>query len=96
MIDPSTKISIPDHVESTVDGENVVILNFESGEFYGLIAVGKSFWELVNRKKNGIAIEQILRDLMKEYDVGEDQLRGDILALITELSKNGVLDILND
>jgi Coenzyme PQQ synthesis protein D (PqqD) len=64
-----------------VAGESV-LLNLDTGTYFGLDAVGTRLWNLVaEHGSTALAIETLLT----EYDVDASRLQKDIMALIDQL-----------
>jgi hypothetical protein len=76
-----------DVVFRTVDGE-AVILSIGSGLYFGLTPVGTRIWELIDE---GRAVGEILASLRLEYDGGEDEMKRDLEALVSELAARGLV-----
>jgi hypothetical protein len=70
-----------------LSGETV-LLNLESGVYYGLDAVGTRVWQLLLQ---GLSIADICDTLIDDYDVAPDVLRGDVVRLIGELRERGIV-----
>jgi hypothetical protein len=84
------RISIPqDVLHQELDGESV-ILNVESGHYFGLDAVGSRMWSALSQAES---IEQACKVLLAEFDVEEQKLRSDLGRLIGELLDHGLLKI---
>jgi len=78
----SSKINAaPGQVSSTVEGE-AVILNLETGVYYGLNPVGAWVWEAVQTPK---AVSEILDALVVEFDVDAERGERDLMALLEDL-----------
>ena len=71
----------PDVVFRELDGE-AVILNLESGIYFGLDQVGTRIWRLI--QEHG-ALQKVFETMCDEYDVGSDTLERDLLQLVDEL-----------
>ena len=71
----------PDVVFRELDGE-AVILNLESGIYFGLDQVGTRIWRLI--QEHG-ALQKVFETMCDEYDVGSDTLEHDLLQLVDEL-----------
>jgi hypothetical protein len=83
-------IRIPDGVVCrVVDGE-AVILNLDSGIYFGLDSVGTRMWELL--AEHG-STESAITPLLAAYDVEEKQLREDLDALARKLAEHGLVTI---
>lgn len=79
---------IPPHVYAReFDGE-LVVLDLDRGEYYGLDPVGRVAWESVDR---GMTPRQIAQRLATEFDVDEARGLADVLALFRELEGLGLL-----
>ena len=63
-----TILSIPPQVMSRLVDDETVLLDLESGMYFGLDGVGKRIWESVS---NGITIGEIAKTISTEYEVDE-------------------------
>ena len=82
MVTLESTFRIPDGVVfQELDGE-AVILSLDSGQYYGLDAVGTRLWTLLG--EHG-ALAPAYQALLEEYDVAEETLRADVLRLVNEL-----------
>ena len=68
--------------------EESVILNVESERYFGLDQVGTRFLTVLDTSESIEAAYEVLRD---EYDVDPQNLRQDLLDLIENLLKQGIL-----
>ena len=76
---PSQRLRISDAaVVRDLDGESV-ILNIDSGIYFGLDQVGTRIWQLIGQYGE---VDSILRVLEDEYDADRRVLRADLEALI--------------
>lgn len=76
-----------DVVFRELDGE-AVILNLDSGTYFGLDEVGTRFWQLI--EKDG-RIDLALATLETEYEVAADVLRADVDRLVSMLVEKGLM-----
>ena len=76
-----------DVVSRELDGE-AVILNLESGTYFGLDPVGTRIWALL--QKNG-SLRGTFETLLQEYEVAPNRLEEDLLRLVKELHTKGLL-----
>ncbi len=89
-ITPDTYIKRNNEVfASTIDDE-VVMMNIQSGKYYGMDSVGSRIWELISEK---IQVQQVIDQLLEEYDVSEEQCRSDVLEFLQELNQNKLLKV---
>ncbi len=78
------KVSIPDTVLSTELDNEGVLLNLETGEYFGLDSVGLDFWKALNAHGEVAAARATLLD---QYDVAEDVLARDLDDLVATLAQ---------
>jgi len=64
-----------------IDGE-IVMLSIENGEYYGMDKVGSRIWELLRQP---CTLKSLVANLMKEYEVSEQQCNIDTLVFINKL-----------
>jgi hypothetical protein len=77
----------PDVVFRELDGE-AVLLNLESGMYFGLDQVGTRIWQLI--QEHG-ALQQVFETMRDEFEVGSDALERDLLELVDELRAKGLV-----
>ena len=68
----------------------VVILDLESGSYFGLNSVGSRAWMLVTE---GRSLQEVHDALLAEYDVPSDQLQRDLLDWARRLLDKGLLHV---
>ena len=90
MINETSVFRIPENVESTTIDEDIVLLNFETGDFYGINSIGSKVFSMVEERYN---FGDILKQIQSEYDVPEEVLRTDLIALFGELKENGLVEL---
>ncbi len=71
-------------------GGETVLLNSQNGKYFGLNAVGCSFWEKID---GSLSLGQIVELLQKEYEVERAVLEQDILQLVAGLQDNGLVSL---
>ena len=82
------KVSIPKGVVyRELDGE-MVLLNLDTGNYYGLDPVGTRMWNLL--KERGTT-EKVVETMKEEYEVKEENLRGDLEELVKKLAEKGLV-----
>ena len=87
------KVSIPDSVLSTELHDEGVLLNLETGEYFGLDGVGMEMWKLL--RANG-DVGAARAALLEQYDVAEDVLAKDLDELITKLAERKLLVVADE
>jgi hypothetical protein len=79
---------IPDEVIfRELDGE-AVVLNLDTGIYFGLDAVGTRIWRLLVERK---PLKAVLDSLIDEYQAPPDRLQRDLLAFVERLDDKGLL-----
>ena len=82
-------LRIPDGVATRKMGNETILLNLETGTFFGLDTVGSRFLELLER--NGeIAVAH--RTMLEEFDVKPEILEADLLRLSEAMRSKGLLE----
>lgn len=90
---PDTRVTVPAGVMfRDLDGE-AVVLELESGRYFGLNETGTRMWLLL--QEHG-SVEPALRALLAEYDVAEDHLRKELLSFVDTLSSQRLLQVHED
>lgn len=72
---------------SELDGE-ALLLDQQSGTYYGLDEVGARIWALLGEEPR---LEAVFERLLEEYQVEPEALRGDLLAFVRDLAGRGLL-----
>jgi hypothetical protein len=70
-----------------LNGE-AVLLNLESGHYFGLDGVGTRIWRLCQQHGS---LEAVWRAMCEEFDAPDDTLRSDLLAFVGELQAKGLI-----
>lgn len=84
----TSTFDIPAHVVAQqVDGE-LVILDLESGIYFGLDAVGSRFWALASE---GHSLKGVCDVMLKEYNVDAETLQNDISSLANDLEQRKLI-----
>ena len=84
---PSHVAINPSVIYRELAGE-VVLLNLQSGVYYGLDAVGSRVWQLLMQSRG---VDDVCATLLDEYDVSAEAVRADVQRLIGELSEKGLV-----
>lgn len=79
----------PDVVFRELDGE-AVILNLETGLYFGLNEMGTRIWQLLDAHAE---VRRVLDTLRDEFDVADDRLSADLLALVEQLRDKGLVHV---
>jgi coenzyme PQQ synthesis protein D (PqqD) len=71
-----------------VDGE-AVLLNVDSGVYFGLDGVGTDIWRLLGR---GLSEHEIVSELLDDYDVERHRLATDVAAFLDDLRRHSLVE----
>ena len=72
-----------------VDGE-MVILDMESENYFGLDEVGTSIWQAMQEKE---ILQEVFEVLMEQYEVEEEVLQKDLSDFVDKLFENGLVKV---
>ncbi len=72
-----------------MQGESI-LLNLDRESYFGLDAVGTRMW---NALVESPTVNDALRHLEAEYEVGTDELRADLHRLVGELHEAGLVEV---
>jgi hypothetical protein len=87
MSKSSVVVAAKHQVSCEVSGE-AVILNLNSGIYYGLDALGARVWELIQEP---MTVGKIQAILLNEYEVQPERCERDLLALLRKLTDAGLV-----
>lgn len=90
MLSGKQTIHIPNHVMARQVGEELVILNLQNEQYYGLDEVGASMWLAIESHPT---LHKALESLSVEYDVGYEELKHDLDELLTKLTTEGLIEV---
>ena len=83
-------LRIPDSIATRQIGNETILLNLETGTYFGLDTVGSRFLELLEH--NG-EIASAHLTMLKEFDVKPETLEADIIRLAEEMRSKGLLEL---
>ena len=87
-MNPDTILSIPPQVMSRLVDDDTVLLDLESGMYFGLDGVGKRIWDAV---AEGRSIGEIAAIITAEYEVDEARAQADVVEFTSNLVERGLL-----
>ncbi len=90
MLTLDTTLHIPAQVLYTTVEQEVVLLNTLTNKYYSLNEVGARCWNLL---AEGKSLREVQRVLLGEFEVESPQLEQDLLELVENLRKNGLVEI---
>ena len=72
-----------------VDGE-MVLLDMESENYFGLDEVGTSIWQAMQEKET---LKEVLELLLEQYEVEEEMLENDLSDFVRKLQESGLIKV---
>jgi hypothetical protein len=91
-IDLTTRLTIPARVLFRELAGEAVLLQTESGLYFGLDETGTRIWSLLQQHGE---LGRVYEQMLEEYAVSPERLREDLLQLIATLTSRGLLEIQN-
>jgi hypothetical protein len=89
-MNPNSTFSVPTHVVARTVGNETVILDLESGTYFGLNPVGARIWQLIG---TGHSVSGICEVMVEEYEVSREVLEHDVLSLAQELVARNLVGV---
>ncbi len=84
------KIKIADSVFAQEVDDEMVILDMNSENYFGLDEVGRDIWNAFREKET---LQEVYDAMFEIYDVDENVLKNDIEVFIGKLIKSGLIEI---
>ena len=84
------KVIFTESVFAQLVDDEMVLLDMESENYFGLDEVGTSIW---NAMQENETLEEVFKVLLEQYDVGEEMLKNDLLNFVTKLVDNGLAKV---
>lgn len=91
-LDAKARVRVSPSVYARAFGEELVLLHFGRGEYFGLDEVGASIWRAIEAD-GAAAVDAIADVLVERYDVERPAALADVLRLVTEMRDASLLDV---
>ena len=85
----STVVVEGDPLTTELEGE-LVILDGQSGTYYGLNEVGRMVWELIEESRS---IADVRDAIAAEYDVDRERVEEDVIDVLDDLESKGLVRV---
>ncbi|MBN9166036.1 MAG: PqqD family protein [Myxococcales bacterium] len=82
-------VRVSPRVYARAFGDEIVLLDFGVGEYFGLDPIGAEIWR---RLEAGETLARIADSLVERYEVTREVALGDIVALVDEMRDKGLLE----
>jgi hypothetical protein len=82
-------VRVPDQVLVRAVNEELVLLNLDNEQYFGLDAVGTAMWKAVTTT----SVTDAVQHLLETFEVDEATVTADLEKLLEELSARGLVEI---
>lgn len=89
LSDSTKVVATDDQLATSVDGETV-ILQLESGTYYGFNDVASRIWELIQEPRT---VADVRDEILAEYDVSPDRCARDVASTLTDMADAGLVEL---
>ena len=79
----------PDILTSDVE-EELLMMDMDSGYYYGLQGVGKQIWELIEAP---IKVRDVCADLLTRYDIDAETVEREVLAFLRDMQEQALITL---
>jgi hypothetical protein len=90
MISITTRVTVPKRILFRQLQEESVLLEPESGQYFGLNETGTRMWSLLAQHGR---IESALAELRTQYDVPFERLQEELLEFVDQLASQNLLEL---
>ncbi len=91
VISPNATAQRRSAVVSSDLNDETVLLDLESGIYFGLNQVGASIWRLIETPRT---VEQIQEELGKEYDIDRDSCSAAVQQFLAQLAAKNLITLI--
>ena len=85
----SVVVAVSEKLSSQVGGD-AVVLDMQSGKYFGLEGVGARIWELVQQPRK---VSEIRDAVLSEYDADPAECERDLLAFLRQVQEAGLIEV---
>lgn len=85
----SVVVCTDENLSCDMQGE-AVVLNLETGTYFGLNPIAAFIWQLIQKPAK---VSFVREELLKEFRVDASQCEADLLSFLKQLSANGLVRI---
>lgn len=88
----ASRVRVPDGILFHVLEDELVLLNLNTGVYFGLNRVGTRIWQLLIEQP-ARPLQQVLDILVDEYDVARSRCEEELLRLVASLQEKRLLEV---
>ncbi|HEX3531551.1 MAG TPA: PqqD family protein [Thermoanaerobaculia bacterium] len=89
----ATRVTVPERVLFRDLAGEAVLLDLESGQYFGLNATGTRMWSLLAQHRQ---IEPALLCLLEEFDAPRERIQAEFLEFVGTLASRKLLELRDD
>lgn len=89
-MDLNQKITFADTVFAQEVDDEMVILDMESENYFGLDEVGTSIWQAMQESET---LQEVFDTLLAQYDVDPEVLEKDLFDFVEKLLESGLVEV---
>ncbi|MBX3264005.1 MAG: PqqD family protein [Labilithrix sp.] len=86
---PETKLRVSPRVYARAFGDEIVLLDFREGEYFGLDAIGAEIWRRIEAEAT---LGQVADGIVERYDVTRETALRDIALLVDAMRQKGLVE----
>lgn len=86
---PETTVRAVDDQISTEIEDEMVVLQLDTGTYFGIDGVGPRVWELLQEP---LTVGELEDELLNEYDISRDRLHQDVDELLCDLRDASLIE----
>lgn len=90
MINKDSKINKNSDITAVRMGEEISMLDVESGNYYVLSSMGAVIWEILDGEKH---IDEIVSSLIEEYDVDRETCESEVIRYLNDLENKKLIQV---
>lgn len=88
MINLTNKVMQREDLVAADMGDETVMMDIMSGKYFKLSEVGGSIWNKIEQPK---LVSDLIAELLKEYDVTEEECTNQTIEFLTQLVDKGIV-----
>ncbi|HVM69361.1 MAG TPA: PqqD family protein [Gaiellaceae bacterium] len=85
---PDSRVSIGASVYARSFGDEIVLLDFARGEYFGLDEVGAEVWRGLEK---GRSLSEIAELIVERFEVAREQALADIIEIVDDMMNNSLV-----
>jgi len=89
LTDVSIVKRMPDQVSCDLSGE-AVILNLNSGMYYGIDEIGALIWAALEEPRT---LEYLRETILRDYQIDKETCDHDVIAFLADMNAAGLIEI---